>query len=52
MAYIMGKSLVSAKHQGVERLPPGIVVAESDLFLRRLWGEPSEVWFLANDFFL
>ncbi|MCD9640804.1 hypothetical protein HAX54_026453 [Datura stramonium] len=25
-----------------ESLPPGIVVSESDFYLRRLWGEPSE----------
>lgn len=29
--------------KGAERLPPGIVVSESDLHLRRLWGSPSEV---------
>ncbi|KAJ7945450.1 Lysine ketoglutarate reductase trans-splicing protein (DUF707) [Quillaja saponaria] len=28
--------------RGAERLPPGIVEAESDLYLRRLWGKPSE----------
>lgn len=28
---------------GAERLPRGIVVSESDLFLRRLWGLPKEV---------
>ncbi|KAL2529014.1 hypothetical protein Fot_21615 [Forsythia ovata] len=28
--------------RGAEGLPPGIVVAESDLYLRRLWGVPSE----------
>ncbi|KAA3464307.1 copii coat assembly sec16 [Gossypium australe] len=28
--------------RGAERLPPGIVAPESDLFLRRLWGLPSE----------
>ncbi|KAF8692390.1 hypothetical protein HU200_039721 [Digitaria exilis] len=27
---------------GAERLPPNIVVSESDLHLRRLWGEPRE----------
>ncbi|CAN0924593.1 hypothetical protein LINGRAHAP2_LOCUS34278 [Linum grandiflorum] len=28
--------------RGAERLPPGIVAAESDLYLRRLWGMPAE----------
>lgn len=28
---------------GAERLPPGIVESESDFYLRRLWGLPSEV---------
>ncbi|CAA3021643.1 uncharacterized protein LOC111396925 isoform X1 [Olea europaea subsp. europaea] len=28
--------------QGAEGLPPGIVVTESDLYLRRLWGLPNE----------
>ncbi|KAF5184229.1 Lysine ketoglutarate reductase trans-splicing protein [Thalictrum thalictroides] len=28
--------------RGAERLPPGIVTPESDLYLRRLWGKPSE----------
>ncbi|GFP80644.1 hypothetical protein PHJA_000207700 [Phtheirospermum japonicum] len=28
--------------KGAERLPPEIVASESDLYLRRLWGEPSE----------
>ncbi|KAI3778960.1 hypothetical protein L2E82_08350 [Cichorium intybus] len=31
--------------RGTESLPPGIVVPETDLYLRRLWGEPSEVWY-------
>lgn len=45
LSHCHNKSLenhVLAKSRGAERLPPGIVVAESDLFLRRLWGEPSE----------
>lgn len=33
---------VSTNPRGAESLPPGIVVSESDLYLRRLWGEPSE----------
>ncbi|KAG5015577.1 hypothetical protein JHK85_021713 [Glycine max] len=36
------KIWVSTNPRGAERLPPGIVNAESDLFLRRLWGLPSE----------
>ncbi|KAJ6431091.1 hypothetical protein OIU84_018564 [Salix udensis] len=28
--------------RGAERLPPGFVVAESDYYLRRLWGDPKE----------
>ncbi|XP_040251183.1 uncharacterized protein [Aegilops tauschii subsp. strangulata] len=35
--------VAAAKPQGSEtRLPPGIVVPESDLHLRRLWGSPRE----------
>lgn len=30
--------------RGAERLPPGIVSPESDFYLRRLWGNPSEVF--------
>ncbi|KAM0889116.1 hypothetical protein ACQ4PT_027906 [Festuca glaucescens] len=33
---------VARNPQGSERLPPGIVVSESDLHLRRLWGSPRE----------
>ncbi|PNT75303.1 hypothetical protein BRADI_1g29700v3 [Brachypodium distachyon] len=33
---------VAVNPKGAERLPPGIVVSESDLHLRRLWGSPSE----------
>uniref|UniRef100_A0ACD5ZUF6 Uncharacterized protein n=1 Tax=Avena sativa TaxID=4498 RepID=A0ACD5ZUF6_AVESA len=35
-------SEVARKPRGEERLPPGIVVSESDLHLRRLWGSPAE----------
>ncbi|WOL02455.1 hypothetical protein Cni_G11174 [Canna indica] len=28
--------------RGAERLPPNIIVAESDLYRRRLWGKPDE----------
>ncbi|CAI0397887.1 unnamed protein product [Linum tenue] len=33
---------VPTNPRGAESLPPGIVEAETDLYLRRLWGEPSE----------
>ncbi|KAH9606386.1 hypothetical protein KSS87_017290, partial [Heliosperma pusillum] len=33
---------VSTNPRGAEMLPPGIVVPETDFYLRRLWGEPSE----------
>ncbi|PPD84060.1 hypothetical protein GOBAR_DD19008 [Gossypium barbadense] len=36
------KIWVPSNPRGAERLPPGIVRAESDLYLRRLWGKPSE----------
>uniref|UniRef100_A0A2N9HYB0 Uncharacterized protein n=1 Tax=Fagus sylvatica TaxID=28930 RepID=A0A2N9HYB0_FAGSY len=29
--------------RGAERLPPGIVEAESDFYLQRLWGKPNEI---------
>lgn len=34
---------VPSNPRGAERLPPGIVASESDLYTRRLWGLPSEV---------
>lgn len=34
---------VPTNPRGAELLPPGIVVPQSDLYLRRLWGDPSEV---------
>lgn len=34
---------VPTNPRGAERLPPDIVTAETDLYLRRLWGLPSEV---------
>ncbi|CAO2201403.1 unnamed protein product [Urochloa humidicola] len=37
-----------AKPKGADRLPPRIVVRESDLHLRRLWGDPREVDDLSN----
>ncbi|CAN1182192.1 hypothetical protein LINPERPRIM_LOCUS40718, partial [Linum perenne] len=33
---------VPTNPRGAESLPPGIVEAETDLYLRRLWGDPSE----------
>ncbi|KAH1226799.1 hypothetical protein GmHk_11G033374 [Glycine max] len=36
------KIWVPSNPRGAERLPPGIVEAESDYYLRRLWGKPSE----------
>ncbi|XP_022957467.1 uncharacterized protein LOC111458858 [Cucurbita moschata] len=33
---------VPSNPRGAERLAPGIVAAESDFYLRRLWGNPSE----------
>ncbi|XP_019175605.1 PREDICTED: uncharacterized protein LOC109170929 isoform X2 [Ipomoea nil] len=36
------KIYVPTNPHGAESLPPGIVVAESDFYMRRLWGEPSE----------
>ncbi|KAG8634956.1 uncharacterized protein LOC110605171 isoform X2 [Manihot esculenta] len=36
------KIWVPTNPRGAERLPPGIVQAESDFYLRRLWGLPKE----------
>ncbi|KAL5997396.1 hypothetical protein ACLOJK_008326 [Asimina triloba] len=36
------KIYVPSNPRGAERLPPRIVAAESDFYLRRLWGKPSE----------
>ncbi|KAH0464366.1 hypothetical protein IEQ34_007152 [Dendrobium chrysotoxum] len=36
------KIYVSTNPKGAERLPPEIIVPESDFYLRRLWGNPSE----------
>ncbi|KAJ9559022.1 hypothetical protein OSB04_013636 [Centaurea solstitialis] len=33
---------VPTNPRGAEPLPPGIVVPETDLYLRRLWGDPGE----------
>lgn len=39
---------VPTNPRGAEKLAPGIVVQESDLYLRRLWGDPSEVLHITN----
>ncbi|KAL3819288.1 hypothetical protein ACJIZ3_005193 [Penstemon smallii] len=36
------KIWVPSNPKGAEMLPPGIVASESDFYLRRLWGVPSE----------
>ncbi|GER33322.1 hypothetical protein STAS_09458 [Striga asiatica] len=36
------KIWVPTNPRGAERLPPGVIAAESDLYIRRLWGLPSE----------
>ncbi|CAI9093033.1 OLC1v1028434C1 [Oldenlandia corymbosa var. corymbosa] len=36
------KIWVPSNPRGAETLPPGIVANESDFFLRKLWGKPSE----------
>ncbi|XP_077228109.1 uncharacterized protein LOC143861099 [Tasmannia lanceolata] len=36
------KIYIPTNPRGAERLPPGIIVSESDFYLRRLWGNPSE----------
>lgn len=36
------KIWVASNPRGAERLPPDIVTPESDLYLRRLWGDPNE----------
>ncbi|KAI7749434.1 hypothetical protein M8C21_000254 [Ambrosia artemisiifolia] len=36
------KIYVPTNPRGAESLPPEIVVSETDLYLRRLWGKPSE----------
>ncbi|XP_057982311.1 uncharacterized protein LOC131167523 [Malania oleifera] len=36
------KIWVPTNPRGAERLAPGIIESESDLFLRRLWGRPKE----------
>ncbi|XP_021632862.1 uncharacterized protein LOC110629947 isoform X2 [Manihot esculenta] len=36
------KIWIPSNPQGAERLPSGIIAAESDFYLRRLWGNPNE----------
>ncbi|KAI0523109.1 hypothetical protein KFK09_005499 [Dendrobium nobile] len=36
------KIYIPSNPKGAERLAPGIIRPESDLYLRRLWGDPSE----------
>lgn len=43
---ILFQIYVSTNPRGAELLPPGIVVSETDLYLRRLWGDPSEVRYI------
>ncbi|CAA0814099.1 Protein of unknown function (DUF707 [Striga hermonthica] len=38
----LSKIWVLSNPKGAERLPPDIVASESDFYLRRLWGKPSE----------
>ncbi|KAF3665818.1 putative auxin response factor 18-like [Capsicum annuum] len=40
--HLTPKIYVPTNPRGAETLPPGIVVPETDFYLRRLWGEPSE----------
>lgn len=41
---------VASNPRGAERLPPDIVTPESDLYLRRLWGDPNEVLALVLEY--
>ncbi|KAF9677867.1 hypothetical protein SADUNF_Sadunf08G0152400 [Salix dunnii] len=43
------KIWVPSNPRGAERLPPRIVAAESDFYLRRLWGNPNELCLLHNE---
>ncbi|XP_020245165.1 uncharacterized protein LOC109823291, partial [Asparagus officinalis] len=36
------KIYVETNPRGAELLPPGIIVSESDFYLRRLWGDPEQ----------
>ncbi|KAK2968117.1 hypothetical protein RJ640_028022, partial [Escallonia rubra] len=42
------KIWIPTNPRGAERLPPGIVASESDFYLRRLWGLPSEPRYLVT----
>ncbi|KAE9463447.1 hypothetical protein C3L33_04661, partial [Rhododendron williamsianum] len=37
-----GRIYVPTNPRGAESLPPGVIVSESDYYLRRLWGVPNE----------
>ncbi|XP_058094504.1 uncharacterized protein LOC131240354 isoform X2 [Magnolia sinica] len=39
---LLVKIHVATNPRGAELLPPGIVVSETDFYLRRLWGDPNE----------
>ncbi|KAL6520205.1 hypothetical protein OROMI_032385 [Orobanche minor] len=39
------KIWVPTNPRGAERLPPDVIVAESDLYTRRSWGLPTEWWY-------
>lgn len=39
---VLPKIYVPTNPRGAEQLPPDIVAAETDFYLRRLWGDPSE----------
>ncbi|KAK8683601.1 hypothetical protein V6N13_039655 [Hibiscus sabdariffa] len=39
---MLSQIYVPTNPRGAESLPPGIVVPETDLYPRRLWGDPSE----------
>ncbi|KAK8707769.1 hypothetical protein V6N13_058821 [Hibiscus sabdariffa] len=41
-ASMLSQIYVPTNPRGAESLPPGIVVPETDLYPRRLWGDPSE----------
>jgi hypothetical protein len=46
-----GQNAKDSSRKGAERLPPGIAVSESDLHLRRLWGDPRQVSILFSFLF-
>ncbi|KAI3988749.1 hypothetical protein MKX01_001521 [Papaver californicum] len=42
IGFSVNKRSVPRNPRGTETLPPGIIASESDLYLRRLWGKPTE----------